>query len=114
MTWDGWDCTGAMKRFGHAEVDSACPSGYRLPTKKELIGLLVGCDGDVKAGKAGKCKRCSDSELCKSMFNTYTDYSWTTDENDTTTVWGVCFDCGTIIPLKKEDRHGIRCVKSGK
>lgn len=69
--WDGSTCKGDAKGMNWQEAMKVCPSGYRLPTRKEFVRIFSGCSGDVKRNKKGECKSCESSEVCSSMFACY-------------------------------------------
>ena len=115
QNWSGLACTGDAKTMSWNAVKSACPSGYRLPTRQEFVDLLGGCDNDVTSGKPGYCKKCSKSGNCGSMFPSYTNWYWSSSSyaDDVSYAWFVYFTYGNVYSIDKSDSYYARCVRGG-
>lgn len=92
---------------------SACPSGYRLPTRQEFVDLLGGCDSDVRSGMYGKCSKCSESSNCSGMFTSKTDWYWSSSPDGSNGAWCVGFDVGYVGVVNINVVHDVRCMRPG-
>ncbi len=73
MHWTGWECEYDDYdyfdgEYGDDDGISACPNGYRLPSKAEVMKLLGDCERNVEQGDSGYCNSCAESKACVSMF----------------------------------------------
>jgi hypothetical protein len=113
QTWNGSSCSGEGKEMSWSEAESACPSGYRLPTRQEFVDLLGGCDSDVLSGKFGYCKRC-ESGNCRSMFPSDTRWYWSSSPHGDSYAWNAFFGNGSVNRGGVGyDISNVRCVRSG-
>ena len=64
QTWNGSACTGKTNQMDWTTAQSACPEGFRVPTRQEFMSLLGGCDGRIATGIGWK--RSSKSAGCRS------------------------------------------------
>jgi hypothetical protein len=113
QTWNGSSCTGKKKVIRWQAAKQACPSGYRLPTRQELVDLLGGCNGDVHSGKGGYCNKCSESSNCSRMFPSDTDWYWSSSPYDDDLAWYANFDDGSVDWGINVFASDVRCVRSG-
>ncbi len=63
QTWDEVECRGTRQGMDLETAEVSCPTGYRLPTCQEFVGLLGGCGSDVDGGVEEFCNECSESDL---------------------------------------------------
>ncbi len=105
-SWTGSSCEGNAGRMNWHGAMRACPSGYRLPTRKEFMSLLGGCE-------SGTCNKCAKSSKCSSMFGEETGFFWSSSsyEDDSRYVWCVGFDFGGVSRAPKGGDVGVRCVR---
>ncbi len=100
--WDGWECDYvdglAETYYNWDEVKIACPSGFRLPSRQEMINLLDDCDSSVLSGDQGSCSSCYESEVCNAMFG-----NAMSSERD---YWTSAIDYGSSSS-SYDDRHWI-------
>jgi hypothetical protein len=113
QTWNGADCIGSVSTFDWNTALSACPSGYRLPTRQELIDLLGGCDNAVKSGNEGTCKPCRESIVCNAMFPEDENWYWSSTQFDATSAWYTAFYGGRVYRNPKTAQDYVRCVRLG-
>ena len=115
--WTGRNCTGRTRSMSWSEALKACPVGYRLPTKQELVLLLDGCNSGVKSGRGGRCNSCEDSSKCSSMFGEDTGDYWssTPSHSKPDHAWIVRFDppwgAWHVIRDKESSTKDARCVR---
>ncbi len=115
--WNGWECRedsdfyNIMWFCDGETAQSACPSGYRLPTRSEMIVLLGGCSSDVLDGNSGFCDSCEESDNCSAMFERFNDYVFWTSTKDSAFYWRVDFSNGRIRSVYYDSN--VRCVRSG-
>ena len=113
QTWNGSSCSGEAKTMTWNAAKSACPSGYRLPTRQEFVDLLGDCDSNVRSGKYGYCKKCSASSSCSSMFLSDTGWYWSSSPDDDSLAWPVLFSSGVVLSYAIGHDSYVRCVRSG-
>ncbi len=114
--WDGWECSTShsMRTYDGEDAQSACPSGYRLPTRNEMIALLGGCESDMLEGYGGYCNSCEESNNCSAMFEQFNDEEfWTSTKDDDDEYWKADFGDGSIYCSGSIYSKGVRCVRSG-
>jgi hypothetical protein len=113
QTWSGSICTGDRKEMNWNAAKSACPSGYRLPSRQEFVDLLGGCDSDVTSGGSGNCKNCSESGNCSGMFPSDTGWYWSSSPHVGDYAWGALFATGYVGRSPVGGGNRARCVRSG-
>jgi hypothetical protein len=115
QNWNGSRCSGRARKMTWHKAKSACPSGYRLPTRQEFVNLLGGCESDVLSGGVGPCNKCSASSNCSSIFISNTDWHWSSSSNASNGdyAWYVSFDFGYVYSYGKDLNAYARCVRKG-
>ena len=113
QTWNGSSCSGSKKKMSWNSAKSACPSGYRLPTRQEFVDLLGGCDSEVRRGKYGDCNKCSESSNCSSMFASDTGWYWSSSPGDDYLAWDAYFNLGRVSRDIVSIDLNVRCMRSG-
>ncbi len=113
--WTGSSCEGIEKWMDWHEANNACPSGYRLPTRQELVSLLGGCDAKVRSGGGGYCNKCAESSRCSSMFGQDEGCYWLSSSYAaaSSSAWRAAFDSGLLVYGVKDGVINFRCVRSG-
>jgi hypothetical protein len=111
--WSSSSCNGNTTKLKWTDATSSCPSGYRLPTREEFVDLLSGCNGDVYQGKAGKCRKCAGSEICRSLFASDTGWYWASTAAGPTYSWFAFFSDGRIDLDRVANFSNVRCVRQG-
>jgi formylglycine-generating enzyme required for sulfatase activity len=110
--WSGSTCSGEVKKITRKTAMSACPSGYRLPTRREFIDLLGDCDSDVRNDAYGYCKKCSESRKCSKMFTSDTNWYWSSSEYNDENAWVADFNTGQLDKFRVVLISSVRCVRS--
>ena len=110
--WNGASCVGSPEEMNWYKSRKACPKGYRLPTRSEILNLLGGCSRIVRRGGSGHCRSCRQSSYCAMLFGDETGYFWTSEFSKTndSAAWRVSFDSGHVISHSKYFKHAVRCV----
>ncbi len=116
--WNGSSCAGGgmAVRVTWDEAAKACPSGYRVPTRKELTDLLGACDRLVDRGEPGRCAPCDESAVCASMF-TITQRRgqyWSADAFDGSAAFWVSFKSGDVQRSAKNNQMSVLCVRTAR
>ncbi len=119
--WDGWECLKDSdfdtSGYDGEPAQSTCPSGYRLPTRSEMVVLLSGCDSYVLDGYHGYCNPCEESDNCSVMFEQKSGELWTSTKIDVSFgyyYWTVDFGNGKFDQgYSAQEKHGVSCVRSG-
>jgi hypothetical protein len=103
QSWTGSSCQGKAKGMDWGSAMKACPSGYRLPTRKELMDLLGNC-------ASGSCASCVESARCSFMFGNDKGWYWSSSfSSDGSSVWMIPFSPGgrDVGP----DGAWVRCLR---
>jgi hypothetical protein len=113
MKWSGSACAGSAERRSFADIVDACPSGYRVPNRDDLVSLLGGCEDDVRRGKYGDCSSCEDSGTCAAMFELEDSLFWsrTPSEGSSGYAWYVDLDGGRISTQFVKNRYRVLCLR---
>jgi len=115
-TWEGGEAVGLT----YDEAAAACPSGYRLPTIAEIMGLLGTCDIDLALDDFGFCDTCPVSVACSAIYPGVDELDmlsleilhWSSTEATTGRVWSANFLSGLIETKLKEMNATAVCVRS--
>jgi hypothetical protein len=100
--WDGKGCEGEARALAWAEASVACPDGYRLPSRAELLGLL---------GAAGAPPRaCAASAPCAALFPADEGALWTS-EGEGGAAWTVRVADGAAALASAGSAARARCVR---
>jgi TolB-like protein len=99
--WNGSSCDGKATEMNWGAAKRACPSGYRLPTKDELMALLV------------EGKPCRDSPVCGSMFGHDRGWYWSASPYAVVSsfAWYVSFFTGYTGSNDISGDVRVRCVR---
>jgi hypothetical protein len=118
-----WEDGGAAVPLTYDEAVAACPSGYRLPTVPEFMGLLGTCDFDPELTDSGSCATCAESVACSAVYPGIETYDWLAPEilhwsstpvtgNDSK-MWRANFFSGLVDTALKEMAGGTAvCVRT--
>ena len=111
--WKNNKChaTESTKFYGSNE-NTTCPSGYRPPTKEEIMELLEDCDESVRGGGDGYCKPCEMQVKCRSVFGVMISgvtHAW--DANSK--MWIIDFGTGYIRRRLKDTRESKLVILIG-
>lgn len=112
QTWNGSACVEDLTNVNWSNAQSACPSGYRLPSRQEYVDLLGDCDGYVRKGEVGSCKMCSEGLPCMKMFTSDENWNWTSSPDGDTSAWTARLSDGSIGSFPVGNGNAIRCVRS--
>jgi hypothetical protein len=93
------------------EICSA--SGGRLPNREELKKIVTDCGGVLRSLENNK--KNSSYQSCYKAKGFTSSYYWssTTNASDSSSAWGVYFDCGDDGRGSKTDENLVRCVRGG-
>lgn len=115
--WEG----GEAVSFDYAEAAAACPSGTRLPTMDELMGLLGTCDAiDFGTNMTGFCSTCSGSTAYDAIYPGTEELDlmspeavhWSSTALNDSKMWRANFLTGLVdATLKEMNATGV-CVRS--
>jgi len=112
QTWSGSSCAGKAKSMNWSEAMKACPAGYRLPTRREFMKLLGGCDKRARSGGIGRCASCGKSARCSSMFGKDLGWYWSSSyAGGSSGAWGVYFSYGAVSNAGEYAPSNVRCVR---
>jgi hypothetical protein len=119
--WEG----GETMSFTYDEAVAACPSGYRLPTIQEIMGLLGNCeeiDIAASAPEPGSCDTCPASTVCNGIYPGIDAYDWLAPEivhwsstgvtDNDSSVWSANFQSGLIEVKNKALGATAACVRT--
>lgn len=111
--YDGSACQGEAAKMNWKNARQACPHGFRLPVRRELIGLLGKCDSDVRHMKYGYCNKCEESKTCSAMFGHDQGRYWSTDTYAyfKKFAWYANFETGIAIYDFKTNLYNVRCLR---
>ena len=113
------ECTGDALELEWDEIDNSCYTGWRPPTRDELMGLLGNC-GDIDTDiDQADCDACPDSPVCDGMFPGIEDLPlisrlhlhWSSTEFDDTNAWFARFQEGTVKKDSKTKKYTLHCVR---
>ncbi len=113
QSWNGTECLGKAKKMSWENAKKACPAGYRLPTREEIVELLGKCDNPVRNGKWGYCNSCDTSKSCDGLFESDKGWYWTSTPVDENITWRADFGEGYVCWGLKLDHNEVRCVATG-
>ncbi len=100
-------CAQTASALNFQQASQACPQGYRLPTRAEVLGLLQ-CDKGA-AGKS-KCRPCGESGACADLFGADAESYWTSETGGEKAV-AVSLKDGSAQAIAKTAQALVRCVK---
>jgi len=109
LRWNGKGCDGEARPMTWAEAASACPEGYRFPSRAELLGLLARCP-DAPGGGA-RCG-CRASGGCAGLFGADEGAYWAAD-GEGGRAWVVSLGDGAQALATTSTAGPARCVKTG-
>lgn len=111
--WNGSSCIGKSTVMDWETALKSCPSGYRIPTRKEFMKLLGGCEIDVHTGKSGSCYACMRSSTCLSLFDNDVEFYWSSSSVDGNPkkAWISDFFSGRIYKDMKTAKSKVRCLR---
>jgi hypothetical protein len=101
--WNGKACDGEPRGLPWNEALASCPSGYRLPTRAEALGLL-------EADFRGK-RSCAASETCAALFGADPGPFWTADAAGEA-IWTVKPSDGSTAAAAPTATARVRCVQA--
>ena len=124
--WTGSSCEGEAERMTWNKATNACPSGYRLPTREELVSLLDALSYAEQQEITRPWdwefyRTCPKSGMCSSMFGKDDlGHYWSSSSHatDSSEAWSVYFFSGVVSHNAKDDDREdylceVRCVRSG-
>jgi len=114
QTWDGTACTGKPARLSWNEALGACPKGYRLPAREELMGLLEACYPYPQAKEdPTECLPCIKSRKCAGVFGNDRGRAWSSSEVSRTPeqAWHVSMLDGIVYFDPKTQVNQVYCVQ---
>lgn len=114
QTWNGYACRGrAERRITWDMAVKACPAGYRLPTRKELVEVLGGCRPGVAEGARGYCAACGRSTNCYTIFGRDRLMYWSSTASavEPAVAWRVNFGDGGVGGDAMRAGRSVRCVR---
>ncbi len=105
-----------LDQAGTDACAAALGSGYRLPSRAELVALLQPCDASVQANDPGTCTTCQDSDTCASMFSAEQSTGYWSSSEDTKSAglnnaWYGLFGSGYIGSIPKSQSAYARCLR---
>ena len=95
-------------------LDLAGHKDWYLPSRKDFINLLGGCDSDVLSGKSGYCKPCPNNLPCGAMFDSGAwHWYWSSSPapNNPGWAWNIGFCVGKVGQDVVELASSVRCVR---
>ncbi len=132
----GDQCIGSPKAVAFDVANASCPSGWRLPTRQEVMRLLGGCARNMIAQPAirvatdpsallaiareqdGQCAPCATDSRCGSMFSADRGEYWTSSVGVTTNIslkagylWRARFSDGELHLARDKSPAMVRCVR---
>lgn len=107
--WTGKACVGTPALVPWAGVASSCPSGWRIPTRAELLSLLDGCSPGL-SDPAARCSSCKQSVACSQILGSGDGLTWTADKVGER-AFVVDLAEGVARPAAKSEPALVRCVK---
>jgi len=110
--WNGTACTGEMTKYNQDHALMACPVGFRVPTRDELINLLDDCNDRVVRGSYGTCNSCKDSAACSQMFDAQEGYYWSSDIINELEAWAASLVQGHVASGPTPSPKPVLCVQS--
>jgi hypothetical protein len=113
QSWNGKTCKGNPKKMNWESAKRACPAGYRLPSREELIDILGRCEKKVETGGWGTCNRCADSKRCAALFSKDTGWYWSSTPVDKNVSWRADFGGGYMAWGLRQESNQVRCVARG-
>ncbi len=116
QTYNGSTCKGEAIVMSWKEALKACPKGFRLPKRKEIVSLLGGCDSDVHQKKYGHCTKCEESKTCSSMLGKDGGRYWSSDvyASSEKFAWMAFFKSGIVVYDFKKNLNHVRCLQAGR
>jgi hypothetical protein len=110
-TWDGSMCQVERSRKTWDKAKELCSEGYRLPTRRELAGILGGCGSNLEKG--GRCVPCAKSSPCRTMFGKDRGTYWSSEQTsfDKNRAWRVSYGGGQVRYFSKGMLANVRCVR---
>ena len=103
-------CQGTPSKFRWNNAMSACPTGYRMPSREEFMTLLGHCDGNMKSGNHGSCSPCSRGDCRRILGNDTLSY-WTETTENPMFSWKVSLDTGYVGIYGVGFELAVRCVR---
>ncbi len=114
QTWSGSACVGSAAKLDWRAARTSCPSGFRLPTRQEIVDLLGACDDAVRSGQSGYCRACDAGDTCRAMFTPDSGVYWVASPLDDSRAWRTGFGDGRLsIWYLLDEEYSVRCVSSG-
>ncbi len=126
QAWNGQNCTGEAKKFSFDEAKGLAGKGWRIPTVRELAGLIHCTTGkeqnsvDVKDGGQPLGSECigeyQHPTILSEFFPDTPDGGYWSDSpysGDGSHAWGVAFGNGYIGSNHRDFRNHVRLVRSG-
>lgn len=111
VTGSSCHCTGTSSQLTYTEALTACPAGYHLPTRQELMDMLEGCDYDALAElSTGKCNTCQNSSDCTAMFGTDEGVYWSSTNYGSSNAWFFDFYGGVVTYRSQSNLYDVRCI----
>ncbi|HUU02911.1 MAG TPA: hypothetical protein VM425_15865 [Myxococcota bacterium] len=109
-------CEGQAMEMTWKEALKACPKGFRLPVREEIVSLLGGCNSDVQQEKYGNCNKCEESKVCSSIFGKDGGRYWSSDvyAHSEKFAWIAFFKSGIVIYDFKTNLNYVRCLQAGR
>lgn len=109
--WTGKECAGVPTPTRWDDASRACPAGWRVPTRIELISLLDGCSPGAHDPGAS-CRNCSQSALCSKLMGHGDGVTWTADRAADRALT-VDLARGVSGSAPRSETALVRCVKDG-
>lgn len=118
---DVGSCAREAKLLSWDEAQTACPTGYRLPTKEELVkavcpGYTMTCASapytyDV-FGTSGPLPACSAAAPCKDMLKDDKGYRyWSATPHASPNAWAVAWGSAGSSAPNRAAKLPVRCVR---
>jgi hypothetical protein len=116
--WDGWRCVFEYSddtEWEWLDARAQCPSGYRLPSRTEVVSLFSNCDLDVETSdSSGWYDPCEESDVCSALFDQLHSERWTSTRSPDTIsdyYWSVDFGTGYVTESFDFEHHSVQCVR---
>ena len=113
------ECMGDPLELTWDEAQDACYTGWRPPTRDELMALLGNCSEIDTDLNQANCDTCFASAVCDAIFpgiDELPDISrlhlhWSSEEFDDANAWFARFKEGVVKPDSKTKSYTLHCVR---
>jgi hypothetical protein len=113
------ECMGEADEVEWEQASDACYTGWRLPTRDEMMALLGDCTEIDTDNDQADCNPCFESTVCDGIFPGVEDLPlisrlhlhWTSTEFDETNAWFARFQEGVVKKDAKNKKYTVHCVR---